>query len=231
MNFIDGLVKTGETSWAGVRSPQCIMVPDISRWRHQMETFSALLALCAGNSPVPVNSPHKGQWRGALMFSLICARINNWVNNREAGDLRRHRGHYDVNVMSTQFYPLYNVHIWKMSPQLSCGDICHIWSFKCDSTELNDTFTKAEMCLMKKLRTGVSQSQPCAAIWIKYSLPDNGQNLHHNPESFKFSSISVWFHHCKFDLYTSHDNKEIYSDIRHYNIWNHSKEMFVVVLF
>ena len=37
-------------------------------WRHQMETFSALLALCVGNSPVPVNSPHKDQWRGALMF-------------------------------------------------------------------------------------------------------------------------------------------------------------------
>ena len=70
-------------------------------WRHQMETFSALLALCAGNSPVPVNSPHKGQWRGVLMFSLICARINDWVNNREAGDLRRHCGHYDVSVMSS----------------------------------------------------------------------------------------------------------------------------------
>ena len=55
-----------------------------SWWRHQMETFSALLALCAGNSPVPVNSPHKGQWRGALMFSLICAWINDWVNNHEA---------------------------------------------------------------------------------------------------------------------------------------------------
>ena len=64
-----------------------------------METFSALLALCAGNSPVPVNSPHKGQWRGALMFSLICVWINGWVNNREAGDLRRYRGHYDVTVM------------------------------------------------------------------------------------------------------------------------------------
>ena len=48
----------------------------------------------------PVNSPHKGQWRGALMFSLICARINGWVNNGEAGDLRRHRAHYDVIVMS-----------------------------------------------------------------------------------------------------------------------------------
>ena len=68
-------------------------------WRHQMETFSALLALCAGNSPVPVNSPHKGQWRGALMFTLICTRINDWVNNREAGDLRRHLDHYDVIVM------------------------------------------------------------------------------------------------------------------------------------
>ena len=43
----------------------------------------------------PVNSPHKDQWRGALMFSLICARINN----REAGDLRRHRTHCHVIVM------------------------------------------------------------------------------------------------------------------------------------
>ena len=43
----------------------------------------------------PVNSPHKGQWRGALMFSLICAGINGLVNHRGAGDLRRHRAHYD----------------------------------------------------------------------------------------------------------------------------------------
>ena len=47
----------------------------------------------------PVNSPHNGQWRGTLMFSLIWAWINCWVNNREAGDLRRHRAHYDVRVM------------------------------------------------------------------------------------------------------------------------------------
>ena len=33
------------------------------------------------------------------MFSLIYVWINGWVNNRETGDLRRHRGHYDVNVM------------------------------------------------------------------------------------------------------------------------------------
>ena len=49
----------------------------------------------------PVNSPHKGQWRGALMFPLICAWINGCINNREAGDLRRYRAHYDVIVMTT----------------------------------------------------------------------------------------------------------------------------------
>ena len=49
----------------------------------------------------PVNSPHKGQWRGALMFSLICAWNNDWVNNREARDMRRHGVHYDITVMNT----------------------------------------------------------------------------------------------------------------------------------
>ena len=47
----------------------------------------------------PVNSPHKGQWHGALMFSLICVWINSWVNNREAGDLRCYRAHYDAIAM------------------------------------------------------------------------------------------------------------------------------------
>ena len=66
-------------------------------WRHQMETFSTLLALYAGNSP------HKGQWRGALVISLICSRINVWINNRESGDLRSHRAHYDITVMAFQY--------------------------------------------------------------------------------------------------------------------------------
>ena len=77
-------------------------------WRHQIETFSALLALCAGYSPVPLNSPPKDQWRGALMFSLICAWINDWVNKRKAGDLRRH---YDVNVMRRQFITWINANV------------------------------------------------------------------------------------------------------------------------
>ena len=52
----------------------------------------------------PVNYPHKGQWRGALMLSLICEWINRWVYNREAGDLRRHRTHYGAIVMNCLWF-------------------------------------------------------------------------------------------------------------------------------
>ena len=47
-----------------------------------------------------VDSPHKGQWRGALMLSLICAIRSGWGNNRDAGDLRRHHPHYDITALS-----------------------------------------------------------------------------------------------------------------------------------
>ena len=90
-------------------------------WRHQMETFSALLTICVfvfvcvcgwvwvcvcvcvcvwGIHWSSVNSPHKGQWDGALWsFSSMCTWINGWVTNGEVGDLRRHRAHYYVIVM------------------------------------------------------------------------------------------------------------------------------------
>ena len=68
-------------------------------WRHQMETFSALLAICAGNSPVPGEFLTQRPVTRSLMVSLICVWINGWVNNREAGDLRRYRAHYDATNM------------------------------------------------------------------------------------------------------------------------------------
>ena len=58
----------------------------------------------------PVNSPHKGQWRWALMFPLICAWTNGWSNNRDAGDFKRHCGHYDVIVMNIMKYYLRSWH-------------------------------------------------------------------------------------------------------------------------
>ena len=53
-----------------------------------MEIFFALLASCAGNSPSPADSPHKGKWRRALMFSLICTWTNGWLKNGDTGYLK-----------------------------------------------------------------------------------------------------------------------------------------------
>ena len=68
---------------------------DIIKWKH----LPCYWPFVRGIHRSPMNSPHKGQWRVALMFSLICVWINGWVNNRKAGDLRHYRSHYDVTVM------------------------------------------------------------------------------------------------------------------------------------
>ena len=68
---------------------------DVIKWKH----FPCNWPFVREIHRSPVNFPHKGQWRGALMFSLIYAWINDWVNNRQAGDLRRQHSHYDVIVM------------------------------------------------------------------------------------------------------------------------------------
>ena len=73
-----------------------------SCWRHQIDIFSALLAICAGNWPATGEFP--AQRPVMLMFSLMCTWINAWVNNVGAGDLRRHRVHYDVTVMLMNYW-------------------------------------------------------------------------------------------------------------------------------
>ena len=64
-----------------------------------METFSALLALCAGNSPVLGEFPTQRPVTRNFDIFFDLAWINGWVNIREASDLRRHCAHYDVIVM------------------------------------------------------------------------------------------------------------------------------------
>ena len=68
------------------------MHDDVIKWKY----FPRYWPFVGGIHQSPVNSPHKGQWRGALMFCLVCVWISGWINNREAGDLRRYRAHYDV---------------------------------------------------------------------------------------------------------------------------------------
>ena len=80
---------------------------NVIKWKH----FLRYWPFVRGIHRLPVNSPHKGQWCGPLMFSLICTWINGWVNNREAGNLRCHCAHYDVIVMifTNSTHSKYNV--------------------------------------------------------------------------------------------------------------------------
>ena len=86
------IIKTMITRWI---SYSCLTGSPLW-WRHQIEIFSALLALCENNPPVTDRFPsHRPVTRSFDVF-FICA----WVNNRDAGGLRRHRSHYDVTVMT-----------------------------------------------------------------------------------------------------------------------------------
>ena len=90
----------GPTDCKTLSEPMIIQFADAPWRRHQMETFSALLAICAGNSPVTDEFPTQRPVTRSfdVLFDL---RLNKpWINNREAGDLRSHGAHYEVIVMT-----------------------------------------------------------------------------------------------------------------------------------
>ena len=89
------------SSWVSYVKTGCVWKvrvcrDDVIRWKH----FPRYWPFVRGIHRSLVNSLHTGQWRGALMFSLICAWMYGWANNGDAGDLRRHLAHYDVIIMS-----------------------------------------------------------------------------------------------------------------------------------
>ena len=103
--------------------------------RHQTENIS-----CYWPFVWPVNSPLKGQWRGDLMFSLICAWINGYVNIREAGDLRRHRAHYDVTVMNYFIGCDARIYAWNWLCKADMFFLWAIYNFKYQHRLNVDTF-------------------------------------------------------------------------------------------
>ena len=73
----------------------CMVHDVVVKWKH----FPCYSPFVRGIHQSLVNSPHKVLWLGTLMFSLICAWTNSWVNNRYASDLRHHHAHCDFTVM------------------------------------------------------------------------------------------------------------------------------------
>ena len=96
---LNGLeLNQGPGKWLCIRSVECDQSRDVQLTQNiSLEMHMVMTSAIPFNS---FNSPHKGQWRGALMFSSILAWTNGWVNNRDVGDLRDHRAHYDVTVMN-----------------------------------------------------------------------------------------------------------------------------------
>ena len=93
---------------------------DVIKWKH----FPRYWPFVRGIHRSPVNFLHKGQWRGALMFSLICNWTNSWKNNGDTLDLRRNRAHSDVIVMD-QVYR--RIHASLAPDELThCGWVTHI---------------------------------------------------------------------------------------------------------
>ena len=108
---------------------------DVIKWKH----FPRYWPFVWGIHRSPVNSPHKGQWRGALMFSLICARINGWVNTRESDDLRRCWAHHDVTVM-----------YWLLIHWPTPTNLRDLWSHVfCKDIRLLDSDSQLEKCLTR----------------------------------------------------------------------------------
>ena len=95
----------------------------LSWWRHQMETFSVLLAICVGNSTVTGEFPTQRPvtWSFDVFFGLHL--INGWVINHEAGDLRCFLAHYDVTVMLLSL--VHHTNNWEWSICHELKNICH----------------------------------------------------------------------------------------------------------
>ena len=103
-------------------------------------------------------SRKKGQWRDALMSSLICDWINGWVNNREAGDLRCNGAHYDVTVM-----------IWTFRSKLH-------WNF--NQTSIVFLKSYALTMLSGKYRLLSTRGKECMSDWLSnLSLWNVGCNM------------------------------------------------------
>ena len=153
-------------------------------WRHQMKTFSCYWPFVRG-----IESPHKGQWRGALMFCLICAWTNGWVNNGDSGDLRDHHTHFDVTVINKPMssIPLFSPFFSRMKTFVTYWISClHLTGVPTAVTYEHD---------MKKL----ADTSIISYIWITEksingALVPPTPNSKHYQEYSSWQSVRIW---CK----------------------------------
>ena len=78
---------------------------DVIKWKH--------FRVVKGIHGSTVVSPYKCQWRGALMYSLMCATTNCWANSQHAGALRHHLDSIaQLLILSELLYGSVTWHRW-----------------------------------------------------------------------------------------------------------------------
>ena len=90
-----------------------VLHDDVIKWKH----FPRYWPFVRGIHLSAVNSHTKASDAEHRCFLWSAPWLNGWVNNREAGDLRRHRGHYDVIVISSRH-----------DRELSCDNLIMHWN-------------------------------------------------------------------------------------------------------
>ena len=189
---------------------------DVIKWKHFPRNWPFVREIHRS----PVNFPHKGQWRGALMFSLIYAWINDWVNNREAGDLRRQHGHYDVIVMyylvNSSVAILHVMALWNGNAFRIAGPL---WG---GTTGHRQTLTKGQLC-------GAMMSPLILALtncWTNYQVASDLRRHDAHMAARHAGTIpgrgveQYWLNHCVETTLkqTGHNNDAIITSRRCFNI-------------
>ena len=125
---------------------------DVIKWKH----FPRYWPFVRGIHRSSVDSPHKGQWRGVLMFHLICAKTNDWANSPYAGDLRCHGAHCDVIMMRNLVYLTWSIP-W---PSMSWGDLL----------KYEDTYAEIIWCMRSANERRCCIATSCPIGWAHTRL-------------------------------------------------------------
>ena len=96
--------------------------------------------------------PHTKASDAELWYFLwICVGLNGWVNNRETGDLRPYRAHYDVIVI---IYGSLGLNKWSTMLQLDTlegNEVCFL-HYCCILVELNALLLSNQITLIRGSR-------------------------------------------------------------------------------
>ena len=97
-------------------------IDNVTKWKHFPRYWPFVWEI----HQWAVDSPLKGQWSGALVFSFIYASTNSWANNQDTDNLRHHYAHYDITGMKNSSQ---NSNFSKLISSITLSSVSHsLWN-------------------------------------------------------------------------------------------------------